>query len=264
MEHYRNQGCKELQKLLKDDEITYNVLFRIVSDTCSDIFTDRKDFIVCYSCPPFPVWTWCKNIDKAPYIARCIEENFPFEQGHYHIMSPELFDELKYLDYFKDAYAAVDMLSYKLSALKPLSKECDGFISQAACGDLEKLSKLFHDFGLEAEGIDFDMAHCRKHISAHIADGSLFTWRNAKGEITAMARLINSEAFSAVSSVYTLPEHRRKGYAENLVHRLCKNALDNSLIPILYADASYGPSNDCYKKVGFEQIGRVLHIRKRL
>ncbi|MBE6987271.1 MAG: GNAT family N-acetyltransferase [Ruminococcaceae bacterium] len=263
--HYKNQSCEELIELLKGDEITFSVLFAILRRRCTDIFTDHENVILCYSNAPFPVWVWCKDMadtKAVELIGACIKDHFPFEKGHYHIMIEKLWQALKNDSYFENTYIDIDMLSYRLDNILPVDKIADGKIELADTTDIDIFAGFFHDFELEAEGIDHEMEYCREHMDEAIERNQLFAWRNEQNQLVAMTQNVKTDNFARLSAVYTAPEYRRKGYAYNLVHSLCKTAVQSGMTPILYADSSYGPSNECYKKIGFTLVDRLCHIRK--
>ena len=95
--HYKNQSRAELCRLIENEKITYSVLYNILGRKCTDIFTDHENVIVCYSNAPFPVWVWGKDVadlNAVRLIGDCIKEHFPYEKGHYHIMSEGLWQAL--------------------------------------------------------------------------------------------------------------------------------------------------------------------------
>jgi GNAT superfamily N-acetyltransferase len=95
-----------------------------------------------------------------------------------------------------------------------------------------------------------------------IEDGNLFVWRNDDGEIVATANREDVGKFGKVSSVYTLPQHRRRGYAINLVKGITELLVNDGLIPALYTDGEYSASNECYKKIGYQQVGMLVIVNK--
>ena len=64
------------------------------------------------------------------------------------------------------------------------------------------------------------------------------------------------EAGIRQSGVYR-PEFRRKHYAENLVYRVTKPAIDAGYVPMIYTDAEYTASNACYEKIGYVLRGKL-------
>ena len=65
---------------------------------------------------------------------------------------------------------------------------------------------------------------------------------------------------ASINLVYTLPKERRKHYAENLVYQVTKLAVNEGLSPMLYTDADYPASNECYKKIGYVLRGSLCTI----
>ena len=94
LQHYQNQAMPELASLIKENAITYSVLMKILKGECTDIFTDQKSVVVCYSCPPWPVWVWCKDLSMVGKIGECLKTQFPLEQGYDIIMSYDLLEQL--------------------------------------------------------------------------------------------------------------------------------------------------------------------------
>ena len=52
---------------------------------------------------------------------------------------------------------------------------------------------------------------------------------------------------SSVGSAYTSKEERNDGYLANLIHGITKELLEQNLVPLLYTDYNYTPSNTAYK-----------------
>ena len=128
--------------------------------------------------------------------------------------------------------------------------------------EIPGLIDVWHDMHMEMEGMDQDRAHCAKTIDRMVSSKKLFAWRMGNGKIVALTGRADQGQYSKITSVYTLPEHRRKGYAIHLVHEVTKTILDDGLIPILYTDAGYEASNECYRKIGYKQVGSLVSICK--
>ena len=77
---------------------------------------------------------------------------------------------------------------------------------------------------------------------------------------------ISSDIFTPYGRVvpYTLsnPTEFIDRVAEADVILCNKTILDENLIPILYTNGGYSPSNECYKKIGYYQVGRIFNIQK--
>ena len=262
--HLENADCPMLQELVEGD-VSYTVLYKILEYECDHIFSDGESFIICHSNPPYPVWVWCKsnaNKECIKNIAKCIKENFPLDKFEVTISKDTLNELAKVHEYFKDIDIKVELLSYKLTKIESMNYPCDGRMELADIKNLEALAKIWQDMAFEMEGFEFDLEHCTNSVRDQIEDGRLFVWKNANGEIVATANYGILGSFGKVAGVYTLPNHRRKGYAINLVSNVTKIIIENGVSSTLYTDGNYRASNECYKKIGYKQVGQLLTIYK--
>ena len=262
LQHYQNTSVETDVKLLReDDEITFSVLISLLQQECTDIYTNHESVIVCYSNAPFPVWVWVKDAEQpedVAAIAQYLKRSFPLEQGYYYNLSYQLLEKLKAADdYFCQARRKMGLISHRLDAIQEIHYPCDGKRCVVQQEDLERLIPIWQDMAFEMEGIRHDAEFCRGKIARHIERGSLFLWRNEKGELAAITGRGNMGKYSKVNAVYTLPGYRRKGYAINLVHQVTQDILKDGLTPILYTDADYAASNSCYQKIGYRPVGQL-------
>ncbi len=265
LEHYKNTSYIELRELLKED-ISFSVLYSILEYDCTDIFTNHKSVIICYSNHPFPVWVYCKDVNNkndVSLIGNCLIEHY-FNKGNFNIdLSKQLLEKLKdFNPIFFKLRIKLNLLSYKMDELLDVSHKCDGYMELANEKDLDLLSKVFKDMVYEMEGFVFTIEECKDKVLNHIKSQTLFVWRNAENKIVALTSKGTIEEYSKISSVYTLPTERRKGYAMNLVHGVSRIIIEEGLTPILYTDGSNPASNECYKKIGFKYIDRLVNIDK--
>lgn len=263
---YRNEKVENPVCLQGNDKITYAVLEAILGGVCSCTYTDHSNIVICHSASPYPVWIWCKDVSDREAIAaigRCIKAEFPLDGGYRFNLSYEIFDALKQQDsYFEQAEIQMNLLSYKVTKLRDIEKTCDGKMTIAQGKDLEELAKYQQAAAYEMEGFHWDLDTCRERVREKIDRGKLFLWRNEKEEIVTLTARGDNGEYSKVGLVYTLPEHRRKGYAINLVYQVTKGILADGLVPILYTNADYVASNACYKKIGYEKIGSLCTVGK--
>lgn len=264
LQHYHDESCPAVPKALKKDAITFSVLIQIMQGRCTDIFTDHEHMVVCYSAPPYPVWVWCRDVENAAdveQIARCLKAKFPLEEGYAWNISRELMEKLKEADpYFCQGEEKFGLLSHRLDAIEEIHHPCDGGVTLAEDKDFAFLCPVWHDMAMEMEGHDLSREQCEERVRLHIDNKTLYLWRDGEGEITALTSKGDQGQYSKVSTVYTLPKHRRKGYAINLVHHVTQTILNDDRIPILYTNAAYAPSNDCYRKIGYKQVGSLCTV----
>ena len=265
--HYQNQSKVVDTKLLKQDEITFSVLVSILQNECTSIYTDHENIVICLSIQPYPVWVWCKdvnNMELVSKIASCLKEEFPLEKGNTYNLSYDLLEQLIKVDsYFEQGKIVMNLLSYRLDKMNEVDVLCDGEFELARTAELDYLIRLWHDLCLEMAHVEYDENFCRKAVLGHLASGTLFTWRNDKDELVALTSKGDVNYYSKISSVYTLPAHRRNGYAINLVAKVTETIIESKRIPILYTDANYGASNSCYKKIGYEEVGSLCTVGRK-
>jgi len=263
--HYKNQACPELAKLFREDPITWSVLLKILQEPCRDILTDHQNVIVCYSEPPYPVWIWCRDAENSEAvmdIACCLKERLPLETIRACILPEAVVEKLMKADpYFRDVKPGMGLLSYRLHRILPLTHSCEGYMRLVEASEIPGLLDVWGEMHMEMEGVDKGREHNLKTITRMVNARTLFAWRTDAGIVALTARADQRE-YGKITSVYTLPKHRRRGYAISLVHRVTETILDDGLIPILYTDAAYGASNDCYRKIGYEQVDSLVSICK--
>ena len=263
--HLKNTSNIELSKFVEGN-ITYSVLHRILQNNCTDIFYNNKSVIVCYSNPPYPIWVWCKDTSEQAdiaSIAECIKTNYPLEENYNIIMSYDVLEQLrKYDSYFDNVTFKMELLSYQLRELNKINYLCDGKAVLAEFADLNIISSMLKDMYYEMEGLVFNIEDCKEKALNFIKLNQLYAWKNQNNEIVALTSKKIEGKYGSISSVYTIPKERRKGYAINLVYTVSRELLSDNITPILYTNGNYIASNECYRKIGFEQIGRICNIKR--
>ena len=262
--HLKNASNIELSKQIEGN-ITYSVLYRILQNDCTDIFYNES-VIVCYSNPPYPIWVWCRDASKISdiiSIANCIKTNYPVDKNFNIIMCYDVLEQLKKHDsYFENISFKMELFSYQLRVINEIDYLCDGHAALAELADLDVISCVFKDMYYEMEGLVFSVQECREKALDLINHNQLYVWKNKNSEIVALTSKIIEGKYGSISSVYTLPMVRRKGYAINLVHKVSQELLSNDITPILYTNGNNIAPNDCYRKIGFEQVGRICNIKR--
>lgn len=261
--HYINKSNKNLINII-DDSITYSVLKNIMQYNCNDIYTNNESIIICYSNPPYPIWVWCKDISNKEdilSISNILIKEYISKGKCNFIISEYLLNELiKVNDIFKKLIYKMELLSYKLEEINNINYKCDGYMRKATMKDVDYLTLINKDAHYEMEGFTFSLDECKNKVIDLINHDNLYVWCNDNHEIVATTNVLVDGIYSKISLVYTVPSYRRKGYAINLVYSVSKILLDNKLIPILYTDGGYKASNECYKKIGYRQIGKLINV----
>ncbi|MBE6635080.1 MAG: GNAT family N-acetyltransferase [Ruminococcaceae bacterium] len=262
--HLTNSSAPELPKLFAKEKITYSVLEKILNLTCTDIFTDNENFIICYSAPPYPVWVWQKDNEDcgtAATVADILNRSFSVLDGYKYNMSYELFRALSAVnESFAENRIAMGMLSYELIGEPVMPNIADGAMESADISDIEVLTDMLLAMSCEAEGLSHRREEKKQRIIEMIDSDSLYVWRAQDGRIAATASVGRTGDCCRIGSVYTRPDMRRRGYAISLIYYVSAMIKNADLRPILYTDESYAASNACYKKIGFCEIGRLCNV----
>jgi len=108
--------------------------------------------------------------------------------------------------------------------------------------------------------ISIDEAEAQKTASAGIRDQELYVWED--GEVRSMAkRLRPTPHGECISSVYTPPACRGRGYATSCVARLSQAILDSGCtFSCLFSDLANPTSNKIYRSVGYEPVCDYVHL----
>ena len=75
-----------------------------------------------------------------------------------------------------------------------------------------------------------------------------------------MANYTITDNQAKLGHVYTPTEERKKGYAANLIYLMTNELLDKGLVPLLYTDYNYIPSNKAYINAGYEDTGILINF----
>ena len=252
-------------KLLEKDRCTFFVLSRILGFKCDLILTDHERLIICHSCQPYPVWIWTADdasedeLEKAYLL---MDEN-SFLDGNHTI-------NLKYqaAEYFirraakagKKLSITTNLLAYECPQPVPPHVVADGNMHRCTEDDVEDIVRFMDIFHNETNIDKLSLDEYRAKAVEGIRHGALFLWKNADGEYVSSCTYRPNGVMMSVGLVLTLPDHRRKHYAENLVYGVTCIAKDQGLIPMLYTDGNYTASNECYKKIGYELKGKLCTI----
>jgi GNAT superfamily N-acetyltransferase len=131
----------------------------------------------------------------------------------------------------------------------------------ATAQDLELVTSWVEPYTLEIFGArprDFD---ARRLASAAVGPARTWLWLDPAGVPVSMAtRRQPAAGVSRIGPVYTLPEHRGRGYASAVTARAALDILDNAAVPVLYTDISNPTSNKIYRAIGFRPVADRLSV----
>ena len=110
----------------------------------------------------------------------------------------------------------------------------------------------------ESIGEPVDPDRARSNVEQYIEDKQLYIWDDS-GPVSIATETRPTRNGTTVSTVYTPPEYRGKGYATSCVWSLTKKLLSGHYsFCSLYTDLSNPTSNSIYTKIGYVPLGDAL------
>ncbi|MCH5156416.1 MAG: GNAT family N-acetyltransferase [Clostridiales bacterium] len=127
---------------------------------------------------------------------------------------------------------------------------CDtSSVQRAVAKDVADIAHIVVDFTYEALGEKPEFSQVYEDVSERInsyallrLDGAIVSVASGYDEDNGLCRLAN---------VYTLPEHRNKGYSRKVVTYLTEQAILGGKIPYLHVDQHNPVSNHLYSSIGY-------------
>lgn len=137
----------------------------------------------------------------------------------------------------------------------------EGTLNKASHDDIEKIAEFLAGFSEDAYGSVVDPSSQLEAAKNMVERGNLYLLFN-NGSPVSMAQIAHRSArHGRINAVYTLPQHRKKGFASLAVAKLCEILKEENLCPMLYADLKNPDSNKVYKNIGFVEHGKITDIR---
>jgi predicted GNAT family acetyltransferase len=246
------------------DKYKFNLIFKNLSSPELELYSDEKSYIMCRGSKNLPTWIWTSdNFDEAKIVE--IEElikifltdnekdKFTCKKELYDLLVDRNFAYLNNDDYFEMGF----LICYQTKA----TKVCDGTLSKPTEGDIEILAKYWYDDNIEvnmSNPITWEQA--MKDVENFISDDNFYVLRNSDNKIVCMANYSITGEQAKISHVYTPVEERKKGYAANLIYLMTNDILKRGLVPLLYTDYNYIPSNKAYINAGYEDKGILINF----
>lgn len=259
----KNSKVFELPEFQKD-KYKFNLIYLMLESDTALFISDEENYIIGRGTIGYPTWIWTKdNLSKEK--VQEIEENLKLyltdEEKNQFTCKKELYDYLvennyKYLnqeDYFEMGFL------YCKEPKKP--KLTDGYIDKGKENDLEIITNYWYSSCKEMndwEPITIEQA--KEDAKEMINSGCLYVWKNQEGKIVTMGTYKENKGQARIRHVYTPKEERGKAYAANLIYEMTKLLLEKQLVPLLYTDYNYIPSNKAYINAGYEDTGILINF----
>lgn len=142
------------------------------------------------------------------------------------------------------------------------AEKVDGKLHQCTGDDIEEIVEMFDLFQKES-GFDHQSYEQNSADAENfVRNNNVFFWEDGNGKhvVSATYRPNEKGDMLFLGRVYSRKEARHKYYTENLVYQLTKKALEEGYLPVIYTNADYKPSNECFKKGGYELKGMLCTV----
>lgn len=243
------------------DEVTYN-LFSLISESAEALaWTDGATCLIAQSNERTPLWLYLKE----PAVG-ALAEDISAVVAQRLTANPRLFVNA-HPEWGEEIMArAAEKLGLSIQTRKPLiAYQCRAVIPVETRGemaspteaDIPAMARLRREMAVDAGGDEMPPDVAEAFARDQVGSDRLFLWKDA-GMTVSMAKIAHQgPRYARINTVVTQREARCRGYAGMLVSAVAKRVLDAGLTPMLYADADYPASNRAYRKIGFEETGRV-------
>lgn len=251
--------------LLEKDRYTFSVLSRILRGKCGLILSDHEQLILCHSEDPFPVWIHTPDecpqevMDRAWELACACR---PLAEGYRYNLKYPLADRFLCRSEQAGIRARILTRLYAYDCPAPVKPKhtAEGRFHVCTPEDTEEATELlplfYHAVGEELPARDY----LSEKVRSQIREGLFCFWKDAQGRTAAFCSVRLSDGLATIGSVFTLPDRRRRHFAQNMVWQATVRAAEAGYMPCLYTDADYEASNACYTGIGYTLRGGLCTI----
>ena len=156
----------------------------------------------------------------------------------------------------------MEMMAYDCPEPKTPEFPADGELYECTPEDTDEVVKFLSGFFMDLDGELPPDERILAKAQEYIGNQAFFQWKTAEGTPVACCYYRPNQDMASIGGVWTVPEYRRKHYAQQLVYAVTKKIAGMGYLPMLYTDANYAASNACYQKIGYELRGRLCTIKR--
>jgi len=143
----------------------------------------------------------------------------------------------------------------------PVPRRCTGRLRRATMEDLEIVAAWTEAFRLEAR-LHLSAEQAAADVQRALRNGTQYVWVDDSGApLGLIGGTLIAPSGARIGPVYTPPDRRSRGIGGAMVCALSEHLLASGAASVfLFTDASNPTSNALYRRIGFEPIGRHLHL----
>ena len=247
----------------KDKYKFYLISLNLKSESVM-LYSDEENYVICRGAEGLPTWIWTKdgfNVSKIEeimsvmnlYLTDADKDKFTCKKELYELLVNKGYDKLNTDDYFE--------MGTLFCRQTNQPRTCDGYLAVPTQDEKTILVKYWYDDSQEMNGITpISMEQAEEDVQRMIDSQKFYVWKNEKDKIVCMVNYSVVDGQAKLSHVYTPVEERAKGYAANLIYAVTNKLLNQGLVPLLYTDYNYVPSNKAYINAGYEDTGILINF----
>lgn len=247
----------------KDKYKFYLISLNLKSESVM-LYSDEENYVICRGAVGLPTWIWTKdNFDISKldeiktamnlYLTDANKDKFTCKKELYDLLVNTGYDYLNSADYFE--------MGTLFCRETKQPKKCDGYITTPTLEEKSILVKYWYDDSQEMNGVSpISMEQAEVDIQKMLDSNKFYIWKNSADKIVCMANYSEVDGQAKLSHVYTPIDERGKGYAANLIYSMTNDLLQQGLVPLLYTDYNYIPSNKAYINAGYEDTGILINF----
>ncbi len=243
------------------DEVTYNLFSLIAESDEALAFTDGETCLIAQSNARTPLWLYLKERAAgalAEELSAVVTERLAANPRLLVTTHPEWGEEIMARAAAKlglSIQTRKSLIAYACRRVIPVAAR--GEIAAPTEADIPAMANLRREMAVDAGGDEMPPDVAEAFARSQVGSDRLFLWKDA-GMTVSMAKIAHQgPRYARINTVVTSREARCRGYAGMLVSAVANRLLAAGLTPMLYADADYPASNRAYRKIGFEETGRV-------
>jgi predicted GNAT family acetyltransferase len=249
-----------------DSEVQYNLIHLISSNEDNKCLRSKDGNIVFAQTPGHNAWVWINNDVKDEETQKIIDELMEFLVD---TELPGLSGEPKIIEMLASAYAVSQNASYRIDMIMesyfcpnviPPSRESVMF-RKASQEHVATVADFLTRFAYDAYGNKVEPSSQVSAAEHLIKKENLYLLFENSAPVSMANIAHRSKRYARINTVYTPPQHRKKGFASAVVAQLCDVLKEENLKPMLYADLKNPDSNKVYKNLGFVESGKIMDIK---
>lgn len=244
------------------DKYKFYIALKILSSEQPLVYSDEENYAILQGHTEAPIWIWTKDDINQNYTSEIFEciRNF-YNTKVKMTCKKEFYDSIvNNKEIHLDDTHFFEMGSLYCNKTKQ-PKIIAGSMIKATERDVETLVDYWQKDNLEMHDTVIAKEQALNDVKAMIDEGNTYLLKDENKKIVCMASYNVIDNVAKINHVYTPIEERKKCYCANLIYNISNLLLSNGIVPMLYTDYNYIPSNKSYMNVGYIKIGTLITFK---